>query len=78
LCPRAFEEAAALRGRLDLHRAPVGFVLRAWRSCCWTPARTSTARARAGFTALDTAVQNGDEELARLLLARGADPGHTT
>jgi ankyrin repeat protein len=31
-----------------------------------------------GFTALDTAVQNGDEELVRLLLARGADRGHIT
>lgn len=31
-----------------------------------------------GFTALDTAVQNGHEELVRLLLARGADRGHIT
>ena len=29
-----------------------------------------------GFTALHTAAQNGDQELVRLLLERGADPGH--
>jgi uncharacterized protein len=31
-------------------------------------------RGEAGFTALHSAAQNGDEELARLLLERGADP----
>jgi uncharacterized protein len=32
-------------------------------------------RGDGGFTALHSAAQNGDEELARLLLERGADPG---
>jgi ankyrin repeat protein len=31
-----------------------------------------------GFTALHSAAQNGDEELARLLLERGADPSLAT
>ena len=31
-----------------------------------------------GFTALHSAAQNGDEELVRLLLERGADPGLAT
>ncbi len=31
-----------------------------------------------GFTALHTAAQNGDEDLVRLLLARGADPDRVT
>jgi ankyrin repeat protein len=35
-------------------------------------------RGEGGFTALHSAAQNGDEELARLLLDRGADPALTT
>jgi ankyrin repeat protein len=35
-------------------------------------------RGEGGFTALHSAAQNGDEELARLLLERGADPGLAT
>ena len=35
-------------------------------------------RGEGGFTALHSAAQNGDEELARLLLERGADPSLTT
>ncbi|HET9015577.1 MAG TPA: ankyrin repeat domain-containing protein [Thermomicrobiaceae bacterium] len=35
-------------------------------------------RGEGGFTALHAAAQHGDEALARLLLARGADPDATT
>jgi ankyrin repeat protein len=35
-------------------------------------------RGEGGFTALHSAAQNGDEELARLLLERGADRGLVT
>jgi ankyrin repeat protein len=35
-------------------------------------------RGEGGFTALHSAAQNGDEELARLLLERGADPSLAT
>jgi ankyrin repeat protein len=35
-------------------------------------------RGEGGFTALHSAAQNGDEELARLLLERGADKALTT
>jgi uncharacterized protein len=35
-------------------------------------------RGEGGFTALHSAAQNGDEELARLLLERGADPAIAT
>jgi ankyrin repeat protein len=35
-------------------------------------------RGEGGFTALHSAAQNGDEEFARLLLERGADPTLTT
>jgi ankyrin repeat protein len=35
-------------------------------------------RGEGGFTALHSAAQNGDQELARLLLERGADPSLAT
>jgi ankyrin repeat protein len=35
-------------------------------------------RGEGGFTALHSAAQNGDEDLARLLLERGADPSIAT
>jgi ankyrin repeat protein len=35
-------------------------------------------RGEGGFTALHSAAQNGDEDLARLLLERGADPSLAT